>query len=262
MNALYRYAFLSVLLICSALTFSQEPLRILFIGSSYFNYNNQPELFKQLSLAGGKELRIDQYMPSGLFLSDHANKPETLSKIRADSWDYVILQGSGPGMAYPDSISDHPVYPALKKLIKSISRSDKDCRVVYCMPWAFEDGMTWKKGWSDDFLEMQQKIEATTLQYACDLGFMVAPVGMAWSRVLNEKSFPLHYLHFRDWNHPTKRGSYLMACVIYSTIFRESCADIAYSAGLDRDEAQYFRELASRVVLDSLQLWNIPSIPE
>jgi hypothetical protein len=261
LNTLYRYAVLYVLLISSALTFSQEPVKILFVGSSYFNYNNLPVLFKQFSLAGGKHFYIDQYMPSGLFLSDHASQPETLKIIRSDSWDYVILQGSGPGLAYPDSITDHPVYPALKKLKKSIHKNNPASQMVFTMPWAFEDGMTWK-GWDDDYLQMQQKIEATSLKYAGDLGFMLAPVGVAWSAVLKEKSYPMHYLHFRDWNHPTKRGSYLMACVLYSTIFRESCADIDYSAGLDREEALYFRERASEVVLDSLQLWNIPEIPE
>lgn len=240
---------LAILLAYPLPSSSQDALKILFIGSSYFNYNNLPELFMQFSRQGGKELDVDQYIPSGLFLGDHAENPITLSKIKADKWDYVILQGSGPGLAYPDSTTEHPVYPAIKKLMKNIARNDEGSQIVFCMPWAFEDGMTWKKGWNDDYDEMQQKINVTSMQYAQELGFMLAPVGMAWSLVLKEKDYPLHYLHFRDWNHPTKRGSYLMACVLYTTIFKESCADISYSSGLDPEEALYFRKMASKIVI-------------
>ena len=92
--------------------------------------------------------------------------------------------------------------------------------------------------------------------------FLVAPVGIAWSRVLSDKNYPLHYLHFTDWNHPSRKGSYLMACVLYSSIFQKSSVAISYTAGLDQDEALYFREIGSNVVLDSLRFRNIPAIPE
>ena len=94
------------------------------------------------------------------------------------------------------------------------------------------------------------------------MGFMVAPVDMAWSRVLKEKDYTLHFLHFSDWNHPSKRGSYLMACVLYSSIFKKSSEAIPYTAGLDQEEALYLWEMGSKTVLDSLQFWNITARPE
>ena len=241
---------------------SQEPVKILFIGSSYFNYNNLPEIFLKLSEEDGKEVYIDQHMPSGLFLSDHAENSVTRAKIKSNAWDYIVLQGVGVVMAYPDSITEHPFQPAMKSLMKDIERNNPNSRTIYCLPWAFEDGMTWKAGWTDGYKEMQEKIIRNTIYYAEQMEFIIAPVGVAWSSVLMEKAYPLHYLHFTDWNHPTMKGSYLMACVLYSSIFQKSSVSISYTAGLDQEEALYFREMASKTVLDSLQLWNMPSIPE
>ncbi|MCD4711052.1 MAG: DUF4886 domain-containing protein [Bacteroidales bacterium] len=241
---------------------SKEPVKILFIGSSYFNYNNLPEIFRQLSEQGGEVLFIDQHIPSGLFLTDHVEHALTRSKIKSKRWDYVILQGVGIVMAYPDSISQHSFHPAMKSLMKSITRNSPSTKTVFCMPWAYEDGMAWKEGWSDNYDDMQQKIIHNTLDYAEQMRFIVAPVGMAWSNVLKEKAYPLHYLHFSDWNHPTKRGSYLMACVLYSTIFQQSTVANPYNAGLEQEEALYFREMGSNTVLDSMQHWNTPVLME
>ena len=253
---------ITIFFACSLSLSSKEPVKILFIGSSYFNYNNLPEIFRQLSEQGGEVVFIDQHIPSGLFLADHAESLVTSSKIKSKEWNYVILQGVGVVMAYPDMITHHPVYPSMKSLMKTIARNSPSTKTVFCMPWAYEDGMAWKEGWSDNYDEMQQKIIQNTMDYTEQMRFMVAPVGVAWSSVLTEKAYPLHYLHFRDWNHPTKRGSYLMACVLYSTIFQESSIDILYNEGLGEEEALYFRKIGSNTVLDSLHYWNIPALPE
>lgn len=240
---------------------AEDPVKILFIGSSYFKYNNLPELFRNLADHSEKEVEIDSYIPSGLFLSNHAASATTKLKIDSKDWDYVVLQGVGSLMAYPDSITDHPVYPAIQELKKKIVNNSPSTKVIFCMPWAFEDGMTWVEGWTDEFDDMQEKIYDRTIQYSRQLGFMIAPVGWAWYHVLEEKNYPLHYLHLSDWNHPTMEGSYLMACVLYSSIFLESTHGNPYDAGLSPVDAAYFQEIGSSIVLDTLQLWNIPLLP-
>ena len=236
--------------------FTQEPYEILFIGSSYFNYNNLPGLFENLAISSGNEVYIDQYIPSGLYLSDHASSSITEVKINEKDWDYVILQGVGSVTAYPDSFTLHPVYPALVTLQNKIHENCASTKMVFCLPWAFEDGMTWY-GWPDTYSDMQIKIYNKTLLYSNNLDFPIAPVGWAWYAVLDELNYPLHYLHMSDWNHPSLRGSYLMACTIFSAIFKESTLGNEYCAGLPEDEANYFQNVASNTVLDSLYLWNI-----
>ena len=233
------------------------PSEILFIGSSYFVYNDLPELVRELSEDMGKTVTIDAEMRSGLYLDDHANLASTEAKINERDWDYIILQGVGRIVAYPDSFpDDHPVYPALVTLKDKIMANCEATKIIFQMPWAFEDGMIWVDGWTDEYPQMQQKIYNNTLAYSDSIGFIISPVGWAWNTVLYEQNYPLHYLHLSDWNHPSLRGSYLMACVIYSTIFQESIVGTVYSAGLPKDEASYFQSVGSSMVMDSLELWN------
>lgn len=236
---------------------SDEIIEILFLGSSYFNLNNLPVLFENLAVASGKEVNIDQYIINGLYLEDHAKSSYTESKIKERDWDYVVLQGVGSVTAYPETYTDHPVYPALETLQNKIISNCESTIMVFCLPWAYEDGMTWLAGWTDTYEDMQIKIYENTLKYAYEIGFVVAPVGWAWYRVLEEKNYPLHYLHMSDWNHPSLKGSYLMACVIYSTLFQASSVDIPYYGGLTVEDAIYFQDIASNIVLGNPELWNI-----
>ena len=231
---------------------------ILFIGSSYFNYNDLPGMMEELTDDGNKIVDIHTAIQNGLYLADHASLSTTEAKINEKDWDYVVLQGVGRLVAYPDSFpTDHPVYPALVTLRDKILANCASTKMVFCLPWAFEDGMIWLEGWTDEYDDMQRKIYENTLIYSDDIGFVISPVGWAWNTVLKEKNYPLHYLHLSDWNHPSLKGSYLMACVIYSTIFLESTVGIEYNAGISMEEATYYQGVATDMVLDSLELWNI-----
>jgi len=241
--------------------FFNDTCKILFIGSSYFNFNSLPVLFESLSLSFGKDVYIDHHGSNGLYLDDHASRSDTESKINEQDWDYIILQGVGTNTAYPDYYTGHPLYPALEILRDKINQNCESTKIVYCMPWAFEDGMTWYQDWTDTYADMQEKIFDTTLQYSNDIGFIIAPVGWAWYSVLEEQGYPLHYLHLSDWNHPSIKGSYLMACVIFSTIFLENSIGLSYHGGLLEEEANYFQTIASNIVLDNLDLWNIDEKP-
>lgn len=226
---------------------------ILFIGSSYFSFNDLPKIVESFCRAAGDTVFIGQEIVNGTYLDYHASSPAAEEKINERPWDYVVLQGVGTNTAYPEVYTAHPVLPALKTLKEKIEAASPCAATVFCMPFAFEDGMTWKDGWEDTYSDMQSKIYEYTLFLADSLGLTVAPVGRVWKEVLEEKSFPLHYLHMSDWNHPSYRGSYLMGLVIYSTIFRKSCLGMPY--GGTEAEAELFQAAADRIVLDNLGLW-------
>jgi len=237
-------------------TQDNDTLEVLFIGSSYFSYNDLTTLFINLANTSGKKVFIGDQITKG-YLADHASSSSTEEIINEKDWDYVILQGVGSLTAYPDYYTHHPVFPALETLQNKISANCESTKMVFCMPWAFEDGMTWVLGWTDTYTDMQLKIYNKTLQWADSLDFVISPVGWAWNTVLSEKNFPLHYLHIRDWNHPSLKGSYLMACAIYSTIYKESTEDLSYYGGLTKGDAEYFQEVASNMILNNLDIWNI-----
>jgi hypothetical protein len=107
---------------------------------------------------------------------------------------------------------------------------------------------------------MQLLIRHYTILFSDEVPFMTAPVGWAWYAVLSE-GVRDHYLHLPDMSHPSLRGSYLMACVLYSALFREDLEGIDYYAGIPVDEAIYFQTVAAETVLNDLQLWNISTCP-
>jgi hypothetical protein len=55
---------------------------------------------------------------------------------------------------------------------------------------------------------------------AKELNSMVAPVGVAWSYVLEQK--PSLQVFHQDGSHPSPVGSYLASCVFYSVFFKRS----------------------------------------
>jgi len=245
---------------CTKQTGSDNVTEILFIGSSYFVANNLPALVEEFASLTKKEVFIDEYIPSGVLLWEHANSIQTEVKIYEKDWDFVVLQGVGVLTAYPEEYPRAPVLAALQRLDSIITRNCPTTKTVFCMPWAFEDGMTWKEGWTDTYADMQEHIYTNTLNWSDEIGFVISPVGWAWYQVLEEKEYPLHYLHLSDWNHPSLRGSYLMACTVFSTIFQVSTVGIPFYANLLQDEALYFQEVASSIVLNTPGLWHLPEM--
>jgi hypothetical protein len=239
-------------------------LKVLFIGASYLTLNDLPKIFEGMAYAAGKEVFVARYLRPGFYLDFFAQDPGTARAIRNHRWDFVVLSGGCQTAGYPDThhlIKDdwgrHHPFPALQELKRKVRENDPDTRLVYIMPWAFEDGLTWIPGQGDDYFAMQERIRANALHWAESLDLVLAPVGMAWREVL-EWNPPEHFLHASDWNHPGGRGSYLSAAVLYSTIFGESSEEVPDRWVLDMSEAAGLRRVASRVVLDSLDLWRIP----
>jgi len=230
---------------------------VLFLGNSNVRYNNLPKLFEDLSINSNKNVFVDSYAMDGMQLADHLTDPDALNKISERQWDYVVLIGGSMRAAYPDSFIQKPVKQALADLKNLITENNDSAKTIYCMPWAYEDGMKWLVGWTDDYKEMQQKIYSNTLRLKSDIDFWIAPVGWAWFMVLKENDYPLHFLHREDWSHPTLDGSYLAACVIFATLFQESCSGNLFYSDLSSELAQSYQETASKIVLDDLVLWNI-----
>jgi len=234
----------------------KNTFEILFIGSSYFLHHDVPNLVYNLSLASGRDIYVDIEATGGMSLHEHSTDPDTDAKIRERKWDCVILQGSAL-MAYPEEFTTHPVYPSIVVLRNKIWSNHSHTRVVYSMPWGFEDGMTWYNGWSDTYVDMQLKIYDKTIQYSEEIGFEIAPTGWVWYAVLDYFNYPLHFLHTTDWSHATLEGAYLMACTLYSTLFQESTIANSYHEGINEKTALYFQTFASDTVLNNIEQWNI-----
>lgn len=236
-------------------------LKVLFIGSSYFAWNSLPVMFSRLAGAGEKDVYLGTFIQSGYFLDYFAAHPGVADLITSQEWDYVLLQGVGATTAYPEthhvimpSIGYHDVFGALETLQALAAANCTTTVTLFQMPWAFEDGLTWIAGETDTYFDMQQRAYDQTLAWADTLGLAVAPVGWAFRRVMLDEP-PLHYLFESDYNHPSVRGSYLMACVFYGILFGEPSLGLAFYAGLEREEARALQTAADEVVFDPSAPW-------
>jgi hypothetical protein len=213
--------------------------------------------------AAGKDVIVEMaFVPAG-DIDDQAKNPNTDAKIRSRPWDFFVLQGEGALIGYPGTHHQmfppyeyHDVRQAFNILRDKVTTNCADTKFVFSMPWAFEDGTSWLGYYDEDYFEMQQHIYDNTLMYSEEIPFITAPVGWAWNEVMTYDS-RLHYLFWPDWNHPSPRGTYLTACVIYSTLFVESTVGLTYYSTIPEDEAAYFQQVASDMVLNDLELWNI-----
>lgn len=235
---------------------------ILLIGNSLFGHNNVAVILKNIIEKTDKDVYVGSRIVGGSSLEFHSTDEVTDAEIFNTNWDYVILQGTGRLTCYqgnkdkiPDC-EDIPAFSGLKALQKKITDKCSLTKVVFVMPWAYEDGMTWSDDNVDSYEIMQEKIYNCTMNFADELDIIIAPVGYAWQEVISEQNTP-HYLHSIDLSHPAIRGTILMAYVLYSTIFKESSEGNLYKNYISQEEINYFQKIASDIVLENLDLWQI-----
>lgn len=229
---------------------------VLFIGSSYLEFNNVPKRFEEMAKKAGKEVFVKGHTFLGQPLAFHAGSLAATDAIRERDWDYVVLQGGAHDVAYPRG-ADQPVQPALNELHRKATEGSSGTQVVWMMPWAYEDGMLWVEGRTEDYEQMQLDIREKVLEWSDEIGLVIAPVGMAFYEVLTEWDPGLHFLHDDDWNHASEAGSFLAAATFFSTIFVESSSALDYGWKLEEGLAQDLRDVASTTVLENRELWNI-----
>ena len=83
----------------------------------------------------------------------------------------------------------------------------------------------------------------------------VSPVGAAWKYVRDQ--YPSISLYSSDGSHPSIYGSYLAACVHYSSIYKKSAVGSSYCSSISCSDALLLQEAAALIVLDSLDNWRI-----
>jgi len=242
---------------------NEKTSRALFIGNSFSGYHDMPGMVEKLARAAGKNLGVDRVIMYGNSLVSTAEMACTRKKIGQEKWDFLVLQDGIHNAAYPEThhlivppYRYQPLLGPLEKLSRLARLNSRETRVIYFMPWAFKDGITWIKGQTDTYETMQEKIAFNSRALAKKLDLMVAPVGWAWLSVIREK--PQIELFSPDWSHPSQKGAYLAACVFVVTFFSQDITGTPYYGGLDKDEATYLQGVASTVVLKNPETWNIP----
>jgi hypothetical protein len=102
---------------------------------------------------------------------------------------------------------------------------------------------------------MQQRLRESYLEMSDDNDATCSPVGVAWRTFRNQ--FPAIELYNPDESHPSVNGTYLAACVFYSTLYQKACSGAAYVfAGVAAADATNMQNIAGSTVLDSIENWQ------
>lgn len=239
---------------------AQDTLSVLFLGNSYTSVNNLPQLVKNLTNSAGKTLNIDSNMPGGFLMSGHANDGTTFSKISQGNWDYVLLQEQSQ-IPTIDFYRYNDMYPAITDLKALIEQYNPCAKIITYMTWGRRfggmqcgPGNTYCSPNFVNFNHMQDSLTSAYLEISEQLNVQCAPVGVVWQNILNDTNL---VLHSGDNSHPNIDGSYVAACAIFSSIWKQGVSGLSYTAGISSQRAQYYQLMSDNVLFNSTNDWNL-----
>ena len=223
-----------------------QPASALYIGNSFFYYNN--------SLHGHVGRLIAEGMPgfrhrassvtisgSGLDWHDVDSyfRPKAIGGYSFGANNTVSFNKLDKlfDLAIMMDCSQCPLHPQLKSVFKEYAKKHSDtvrnhgATPVFFMSWAYQDvpAMT------------EQLAEAYT-QAGNDNNVFVIPAGLAFARSMRQ--MPELNLYVADKRHPSLAGTYLAACTVYASLFKKSPVGLQYNAGLPPELARHLQTVA------------------
>jgi len=231
--------------------------KVLFIGNSYTYTNNMPAIFQSIAAAYGDTVIFDQSDPGGYTMAQHCTNTTTIAKIFSQQWDIVVIQDQSELPSFPPAEVDTEVYPYAHKLDSMVHANDTCTQTMFMMTWGHANGdpancTAYPVICTYD--GMQERLRESYLQMGIDNHADVAPAGMAFKVMMDSAYAP--WLYSSDSSHPIVAGSYLEACVLYSSIFHKSTLGCTYTDGLTATDAYTLQRVATKVVFDSLTQWQ------
>lgn len=204
--------------------------RVLFIGNSFTARNDVPALVANLATATGHTLQHALISAGGASLRRHWNKGEAQKRIAATRYDAVVLQ-------------EQSTLP-----VRNVRRMHENIRLFHEVISAAGARtilfLTWARA---NQPETQDAITHAYTSIAAELDAEVAPVGVAWELCLRAPNPPA--LYDRDMSHPTLAGSYLAACVLFSSLYGATCTDVDTPVdGLTSEEMHALQAVAAEAV--------------
>lgn len=184
------------------------PIRILFIGNSYTNSHDLPDIITALATAANAKpaLEVEKLVVGGARLKTHWDQGEAVRRIQEGTWDFVVLQEQSQTPLERFG-RDQFFYPYARKFHEVIRQTD--AITLFFMTWARPDTPAPQAEWTESYLRITKELRAE-----------VVPVGVAWEHV--KKSQRGLELFADAGGHPTRAGTYIAACAFYAAIYDRS----------------------------------------
>lgn len=228
-----------------------DPASAIFIGNSFFYYNNSMHghvgRFVALGLPGHR-YRSSSVTISGSGFDWHDVesyfRPKGIGTYSFDAGNNVVFNDPNQKLfdvAIMMDCSQCPIHPTLKTVFAEYAKKHADTvrrhdtRPVFFMSWAYQDKP-----------EMTQELAEAYTRAGNEHGAFVVPAGLAFARSIEK--MPALNLYVADKRHPSLAGTYLAAATTYAALFKRSPVDIDYTAGLDAAVARHLRIVAWETV--------------
>jgi hypothetical protein len=215
---------------------AKDTTRILLIGNSYTGQVRKTltQLVKASPHGASTELAF--ITPGGRTLAAHLGDAATVRKITEGNWDVVVLQDQSQTPALsPDGFAAAAV--GLDKHIDAAG-----AKTVFYQTWGRRDGDKRNAKRFPDYASMQKALSTSYRSTAKQCDAILAPVGDTWARVRAADANLGKALYKGDGSHPSGKGAYLAACVLYAAIFEESPKTIPFKDGVSEQEAKVILE--------------------
>lgn len=227
-----------------------SPERVLFVGNSYFYYNNSlhnhvANLLKTAEPALGARLQFKSATIGGAALHHHnmVHLIEPGHMGVAQPFEWVVMQG---GSGEPLSPRRREIFRQTATLHADLIRA-KGGQVALYMTHAYVKPHRQFKP------ENMLATEAMYVDVGNEIGALVIPVGLAFEEAY--RRFPDLKFHLRDGTHPSLLGTYLAACTTFATLYGRSPVGNAYHADGQIEEglAMQLQQIAQDVVTQFFQ---------
>jgi hypothetical protein len=232
----------------------ERPASAIYIGNSFFYYNNSMHGHVTNLLRGAGETRPFRSTSvtisgSGFDWHDVESyfRPNAVGAYSFDENNNVVFNNNTKlfDIAIMMDCSQCPIHPRLSSVFTDFAKRNSDtvrrhgAKPVFFMSWAYADKP-----------EMTQQLADAYTRAGNDNGALVIPAGLAFARSIQER--PNLNLYVADKRHPSLAGTYLAAATTYAAIFGSSPEGNSYTAGLDAETARFLQTTAWLTVRDYL----------
>lgn len=232
-----------------------ESKRVLFIGNSYTEVNNLPQLVQRVAESAGDVVEYQSNTPGGCTFQQHCNNL-SMDLIRQGGWDVVVLQEQSQRPSFPQSQVEVEVFPYAQQLVEAVYNNNPEGEAMFYMTWGRKYGDQQNAPYFPvlgTYEGMDSMLYERYMYMARQYDASVCPVGRVW-RYLRTNN-PEIELYQSDESHPSLAGSYAAACAFYTLIFHRSPQYITYQPEIDAAQALTIREAVQSVVFDTLSFW-------
>ncbi len=180
---------------------SEDPdLVILFVGNSLTYYNNMPSMVEDIGIENGLNIETDCLCSPNYWFDNHWVEPDLARLLRSGKYDLAILQS---GSAWRDNDAD--ILFEYGKLITDLAK-ENDVRTGFFQVWPSVEGYF-----------AFDKVIRNYAGVASSTDSELYQVGRVWKGYMDEVENEALYLG--DGIHPSRKGSFLSAWVIFHTLF-------------------------------------------